>query len=109
MVKFKGVTRFYSRDNRGKYPMDVHQIRSAFAASENYVVQLRNLRQERLTRIIQADTLPTSLIGSARSVLHLVPASALQAAAVVDIVSARKDNELLLPPGWMASRGFSGH
>ena len=42
MVTFKGLSRFYSRTSAGKYPLDVHELRAAFALSETTAERIRN-------------------------------------------------------------------
>ena len=51
MVTFRGATRFYSRNSTGKYPLDVYEIRSAFALSESLHERLSKFRDGRLASI----------------------------------------------------------
>ena len=83
MVTFKGVTRFYSRNSNGKYPLDVFEIRSAFALSESLPAQLSKFRDGRLANIV-ANEAPMSLPSTAKTVLHCVPISALDPASRLD-------------------------
>jgi hypothetical protein len=105
MVKIAGASRFYSRDNRGKYRLDVYQIRSAVLQPESLAQRTRDFRYERLMRIIAAEDLPVSLQGSARTVLHFLPMSAFTPGAAVDVTRAREDLSLLPPPGLRQGSG----
>ena len=72
----RNSSRFYSRNSSGKYPLDVQEIRSAFAASDATPERIRRLRDERLSTII-ADETPVRLDEGARIVLHVLPLAAL--------------------------------
>jgi hypothetical protein len=85
MIK-TGDSRFYSRNSRGKYPLDVSEIRSAFALSETLPERVRRFRDERISRIV-ADETPVPLPASRKTVLHLLPASSLDPTSRVDVAS----------------------
>lgn len=72
MVTFKSISRFYSRTNGGKYPMDVAEIRSAFALSDTVVDKVKNFRDNRLASIIANET-PLQLNVGAKIVFHILP------------------------------------
>jgi hypothetical protein len=103
MVKYGGMARFYTRNNRGNEPMNYHQIRDAFAASSDVIEKARNFRRARIRQIEAGVRLPTSLQGSARSVLHLIPLSTIGQVDAVDLVRPRREIGLMLPPGWRAA------
>jgi hypothetical protein len=84
MVTYKGATRFYSRNSAGKYRLDVFEIRSAFAFSENLPGQLAKVRDSRLSAIV-ANEAPVSLPPTAKIILHLIPISALDPAFRLDM------------------------
>jgi hypothetical protein len=84
MVTFQDHSRFYSRNSGGKYPLDVTEIRSAFALSESLPERIRRFREERLARIVAADT-PLVLGDGPKLVLHIMPLSALVAGTAIDI------------------------
>ncbi len=105
MVTLGGIHRFYIRNERGKALMTWHEIQSAFLVSESFGAKVRDFRDERLAKIIIGEELPTTLQGSARSVLHIVPASATDRSATVDVLLAKSDPQLLAPPGWNDSHG----
>ncbi len=105
MVTFQDHTRFYSRNNVGKYPLDVGEIRSAFALSESMPEKIRQFRNERLAAIV-ADETPVPLPPRhVRFVLHLLPIISLDRNTRVD-VSAMVHTQALRPIG--ASQGFTG-
>jgi hypothetical protein len=83
MVK-TGDSRSYSRNNSGKYPLDVTEIRSAFALSETLPEKIRRFRDERIGRIV-ADELPVPLPAHPKTVLHLLPLSALDPTTRIDV------------------------
>ena len=76
MVTFKNHSRFYSRNNGGKYALDVGELRSAFALSESLPERIRRFRDERLARIIAGET-PLQLRDGSKVVLHIMPLSAI--------------------------------
>jgi hypothetical protein len=84
MVTFQEHSRFYSRNNGGKYPLDVGEIRSAFALSESLPERVRRFRDERLARIVAGET-PQQLEEGSKVVLHIVPVSGITSPAAIDI------------------------
>lgn len=72
MVTFRGASRFHARSSAGKFQMDVTEIRSAFASSEDLPDRIRRWRDNRISMILGDET-PTPLIPGARLVLHVVP------------------------------------
>jgi hypothetical protein len=92
MVK-TGESRFYSRTSNGRYSLDVTEIRSAFALSESLPEKIRRFRDERLARIVAEET-PTPLPPFPKTVLHLLPVSALDPTTRIDVspVESRYSN-----------------
>jgi hypothetical protein len=84
MITFQSESRFFSRTNAGKYPLDVTEIRSAFALSETLPEKVRRFRDERLARIV-ADETPLTLVPSPKIILHVLPISALEPGAQIDL------------------------
>lgn len=72
MVRHHGVTRFCGRNTNGKYDLDVHELRSAFLASETMAERLRNFRIDRINKLVAGDA---SLVLTSQHllVLHLMP------------------------------------
>lgn len=82
----KRESRFYARNNAGKYPLDIAEIRSAFALSESLPDKIRRFRDDRIAKIV-ADETPVKLMGSSRVVLHVLPVAALNPVTRIDVVS----------------------
>lgn len=103
MVVFKNRSRFYTRNSAGKHQMDVVEIRAAFALSESLAERIRKFRDERLGKIIAADT-PIPLSPNATLVIHIVPLISFSVGTDLDMgaigVQGRK-----LPP--IGNRGWS--
>jgi len=112
MVTSGGVSRFYSRNSAGKYPLNVEEIRSAFLASSAIGETLRRFRFERIAKAIEND-LPLSLGEGAKILLHLVPLSALDPTTVRDVVTGSRDLQLRMEPmsgpgSWSRRYNFDG-
>ncbi|MBN1322411.1 MAG: ATP-binding protein [Methanotrichaceae archaeon] len=86
MVTFKTTSRFYSRNNTGKYPLDVMEIRSAFLFSETFPEKIRRFRDNRIAKII-ADETPITLNSSSKIVLHILPVSSITPLFQIDLRS----------------------
>ena len=86
MVTFGGVSRFYSRNNAGKYPLNAGEIRSAFLASSAVGERLRQFRLARIAKAIE-DDLPIPLSSGLKLLLHLIPLSALDPSNMRDVAS----------------------
>lgn len=84
MVTLGGSSRFYSRCSKGKYPLDVSEIRAAFALSESTAERIRGFRTERLGKIIAEET-PVPLGEGEKIVLHIVPFGSFGPGAVCDL------------------------
>lgn len=93
VVRFKKHWRFYSRNSAGKYPLDVSEVRAAFALSETVAERIRLFRTERLGKIVAGET-PVMLEENAKIVLHMVPFGAFHP------LSARIDLSILGHDVW---------
>ena len=102
MVTFKNHSRFYSRNSAGKYPLDVTEIRAAFALSENLTERIRRFRDERVGRIV-ADETPLPLTQTAKLVLHVVPVTSLALGTTLDHQSLETFGKQLSP---INTRGY---
>ncbi len=91
MVIFKGSSRFFSRTSRGKYQLDVSELRTAFVAAESLLERITEFRHDRLGKII-ADETPYPLLNNPRIILHVVPLSSFNRGLQLDV--AQRANEL---------------
>jgi len=82
MVRHQGVTRFCGRNSNGKYDLDIHELRSAFLASETLSERLKSFRLERINRLVSGNA-PVKLSGEHLLVLHVLP-----------VISARADTQI---------------
>jgi len=63
---------FYGRNSASTYPLDVSQLREAFAVSDQLAARVRTFVVERLLRVEQRRT-PVLLEKGAKMVLHVLP------------------------------------
>ncbi|TFB12197.1 ATP-binding protein [Candidatus Marinimicrobia bacterium MT.SAG.4] len=73
MVKAGNRSRFYARNNSGKFQLDVHQIRDAFLKSETVDKKIEKFIQDRISGIINDDLPIDNLNPNAKIILHLIP------------------------------------
>lgn len=98
MVKLGGISKFYSRNSKGKYQLDVGEIRSAFALSETATERIRNFRIERTARIIAGEDRIKLDNNSPRLILHIVPLTASDLGVKFDVASLAQSNLGKLSP-----------
>lgn len=79
-----GDSRFYTRDSNRKHPMDAHEIRLAFAQSEELPRRIEQFRNERLGRIMAGET-PVPVVDGRKVILHLIPVSAMGSPRLLDM------------------------
>ena len=72
MVTYQGTSKFFSRNNAGKFQLDVHELRESFLVSESQSKRIRGFVEERLGKIIAGET-PLLLRVSSSLVLHIIP------------------------------------
>jgi hypothetical protein len=92
MVTFKNDSKFFSRNSRGKYQLDVSELRSAFLLSETAAEHIRNFRAERLGMIVAGEGAISMGENAAKLVLHMVPFEAFDPAARFDLFSLNDVN-----------------
>jgi hypothetical protein len=97
MVTYKGSSRFFSRNSGGKYQLDVGEIRSAFALSESLPEKIKRFRAERIAAIV-ADEAPLPLNPYPKVVLHVLPVSAVDPTASVDVTHIANAPHMMRPP-----------
>jgi len=78
-VIFKGHDKFYTRNNTGKYPMDVTELKIAFDLSETITERIRRFRKDRISKIF-TNTIPVPFYDNAKIALHLIPFVSLNSA-----------------------------
>lgn len=66
---------FYIRSSNGTSPMDVGEIRSAFAMSESIAERMKEFRAQRISKIIADDT-PIALRPGPKMIIHFLPFTA---------------------------------
>jgi hypothetical protein len=86
MVTIKGSSRFFSRTSKGKYPLDIMEIRSAVMLSESLADKVRQFRDSRLAKIIAEET-PVQLFPYGKIIMHVFPISALDLTMQIDVKS----------------------
>lgn len=110
MVTLRGHSRFYSRTSAGKYPLDVHELRAAFALSEATAERIRHFRIERLAKIASSET-PVPMIENPKIVLHIVSFGAFDPATRFDVSSLVHKRDRLAPiyaGDWSYRHNFDG-
>jgi hypothetical protein len=83
MVTFKNLSRFFTRNNAGKYQMDVSELRSAFAISDTVGDRMQRFRTDRLSKLIANET-PVRMPRGAKLVLHVLPFSSFEFGSYID-------------------------
>jgi hypothetical protein len=98
MVKYKNLSRFYTRNSAGKYQMDVSEIRAAITLSESLTDKIKRFRDDRVAKII-ADEVPLSLNPGAKIILHMIPLVSFSQGFKIDITGLDEQVGMLRPPG----------
>ena len=112
MVRHQGVTRFCGRNSNGKYDLDVHELRSAFLASETLSERLRAFRMDRINRLLSGSA-PVPLGGRQLLVLHLLPVVGARADTRIATSSfnsllGEKAPRPIAAHGWSSGFNFDG-
>lgn len=92
-IKFKNSGRFYTRNSRGKYEMDTHELRAAFNGSEQVPVKLRELHTQAV-RMAEGRDMPFRLMADPSAVMSIIPITFLRDVRDVQPIF---DNALLPP------------
>ena len=90
-VVFNGHDKFYSRNSRGKYPLDVEELRYMFTSAQNTVQETGNFVLRRIDEILE-DTTFVHLGSGAKLVLHLIPLDAFRPGVDRDVLSVSKEH-----------------
>ena len=92
-VSYKGSSRFFARNSRGKYEMDTHDLGQAFAASEALPRRLHGLHQRTLAAG-RGENMPMPLVDGPTALVTVAPVSILRDR--IDL-AMRRENALLPP------------
>ena len=85
---------FYIRDENGKHPMSVEELRRAFVAGTTIPAEIREFREERIS-LLERDYGPLEIrIGTQKLVVHVVPYTAF-----IEPVSFDISDSIMLPLG----------
>lgn len=111
MVSVSGGQRFFTRTGGGKHPMDVHELRHAFLSNQTALAAARELRAERVGRVLAEETPLRLRAGTVRWILQLVPA-ALDVAPQLEALELR-GHEIMPRPeyvnGWNTRWNLDGY
>ena len=111
LVKHNDSYRFYSRTSKGKYILDVTEIRTGFVAAQEGYERLRRFRYDRLAKII-ANEGPVQLEEGPKVVLHVLPLSTVDPTIEFDLRPVQEG--LAFPPqlgesvGWSNQHNYDG-
>ncbi|HOX38101.1 MAG TPA: ATP-binding protein [Candidatus Brocadiia bacterium] len=103
MVVFGNLSRFYTRNSAGKHQMDVTELRTAFALSDALPEKMKRFRDDRLAKIIAAET-PVRLPDGPKFVLHLLPLASFSHGLSLDVRKMATQTQALRP---IASGGWN--
>jgi schlafen family protein len=96
VVRFGKHFRFYDRRGTVIHQMDVFDLRSAFVATEALPEKVRAFRDERLD-LLASLSQPVPLNDGPKLVVHVVPASAFDLSARVDVRVAKAHDGFVCP------------
>jgi len=109
-ITYKGYDKFFTRHTKGKFQMDVSELRIAFNLSETMSQRIHNFRNERLGRLVANDT-PIPFDIFPKIVIHLIPYSAFDTSNYIDINTLKQNAQKAEPiyyTGWSQSINFDG-
>ena len=95
-VVYGGHDKFYSRNSKGKYPLDVGELRIAFTLSNSITERIRKFRENRITEIY-ANESPVPLNENAKIILHLISLSSISSEQTYDMSKLPFDPRLMAP------------
>lgn len=95
-VTLQGHDKFYARGAKGKYDLDVGQLRSLFALSETTAEKLRSLRTDRVIQI-RGNNTPTPMGNGPKVVLHFMPLSSFTHGTALNLSTLLIHNMPQLP------------
>lgn len=102
--------KFYGRNSRGKYPLDVTELRAAFTLPATVTERVRAFRADRIIGISNGDT-PVPLPETPKIVLHCVPIESFASQQNHDLLPFYQDFPKLYPMGatdWSSRLNLEG-
>lgn len=114
-LKVNDLHRFYARNSRGKYLLDIQEVRALFAQAERFPELLRQFRTKRLAAFAGGEA-PMPPPDGPLVVLHVVPTAAVTGRFQLDPVTAvsatNRSRHAWLQPlgasGWNTEYNFDG-
>ncbi len=88
--KVKANEKFYGRNSKGKYPLDVSELKTAFMLTEQLSERIKNFRLERVQKIKNNEEIPATLINGGKIILHLLPLASFTTPIDFDVVELRR-------------------
>lgn len=82
-----GSPKFFTRNSKGKHPLDYHEIRSAFDLSGDARQRIEAFHTRRLGDIIAGITVPVKLGNGPKTIVHLIPLSMSDPSVTFDVRS----------------------
>lgn len=80
-----GSPKFFTRNSKGKYPLDYHEIRSVFDLSGDARQRIEQFQTKRLGDIFAGTTTPVRLGNGPKTILHLIPLSMSDPSVTFDV------------------------
>jgi hypothetical protein len=100
----RGSTRFWARSAAGKYEPDVNELRTLFNAGPQLADRIRNFRLDRIAKIA-AGQAPVQLIHPNSLIVHIVPLSAFDRSAALDLGQIARNFQSFVPMGASTAAG----
>lgn len=110
MVSYSSWSRFYARNNSGKYLLDVGELRSAFVLTEQLPGKARSFRAQRIA-VIESGQTPFVVNDAPKLIMHVVPFASLGSRPPSDVTrdaAAVIKNLKEKPQYWSARYNFDG-
>ncbi len=109
-IVYRGYDKFYARNNSGKYPMDVGELRNAFNLSNALNEKIQKFKTNRVLKIM-ANESTNNLVDGAKIILHLLPLSSFSPVKYYNLNDFYQNPGLLKPiycAGWSNRINFEG-
>ena len=98
--------KFYGRTSAGKYPLDVGELRHAFALSQQIADRIQSFRTDRFIAI-RANEAPLQLAQGLKMVLHILPLTAFTGGNQLDIAAWYRGQGPRFQPLGSSSYGYA--